>query len=120
DQSSLEFFPGLEARLEDRREIPLSAANRFVRPEDLDATVAEPGPVSWIVFLGADRAGAPRLEPIASAAAVAELARNAFNVHVYGGAGVLLLSRLAREATSYVLHGGSPGERAEFLAERLR
>ena len=43
---ALEFFPGLEERLGDR-DLPFSQFERFVRPEDVGASVAEPATVKW-------------------------------------------------------------------------
>jgi hypothetical protein len=120
DQASLAFFPGLEERLQDRSGLSSMLSDRYVRPEDLGAAVGGAGPVAWIVFIGADRGGPPRLEKMSAASAVADLARNAFNLHVYGGDGALLLSKLARSADVYVLEGGSPHERAALLADELR
>lgn len=120
DQESLAYFPGVEERLQDRTGLSATLGQRYVRPEDLGAEIGTAGPVGWIVFIGAGRDGPPRLERISAASAVAELARNAFNLHVYGGDGALLLSNLARKADAYILEGGSPNERAELLADELR
>jgi hypothetical protein len=119
DQEALRFFPGIEERLDDRHGLSGALIDRYVRPEDLGSSVARPGPVSSVVFLGADRDGPPRLEPIAAAAAVAELARNAFNLHIYGADGVVLMSKVVREARAYALEGGTPNDRAALLADTL-
>jgi hypothetical protein len=116
---SLRFFPGLEERLDDRRGLSGELRDRYVRPEDVGAGVAGASPVRWVVFLSADRNGPPRLEPVPRAEAVTRMAASAFNLYRYGERGVVLLSRVAREARAFELRGGTPAERAALLAERV-
>ncbi len=115
---TLEFFPGLEERLGDR-DLPFTQWERFVRPEDVGASVAEPAIVKWIVFPTADFDGPPVLEPITRAASVTEMAANCLNLYRFGDAGVVLLSRVAAEAEAFRLTGGSLRERIDLLLEQL-
>lgn len=119
DQRSLRFFTGLEDRLEDRRGGSEHLRQRYVRPEDLDATVAGPAVPRWLVFPTGDREGAPRLLPLPRAEAVNRLAACSFNLYRYGERGVVLLSRLAEAAEAFQLDGGTPPERAALLSRRL-
>ncbi len=119
DEDALEHFGGLRERLVDRTEGRVSLPQRYVRPEDLGAGVAEAAPPSWIVFLGFERSGPPRLEPVPRADAVRRMATNCFNLYRYQDRGVVLLTRVAQEAEAFELHGGTPRERAALLAERL-
>jgi hypothetical protein len=116
---SLGFFPGLEERLDDRRGLTGQLLARFVRPEDIGARFGGPAPTRWIVFPERDRTGPPRLEQLSKAAAVERMAENSSNLYRYGERGVILLSRVARDAEAFSLSGGNPKERAELLAERL-
>jgi hypothetical protein len=116
---SLKFFPGLEERLEDRAILPPSQEERFVPPEIFGAKVAEPAPLRWVVFPGPEREGAPRLSPIAKAEATELLARNALNLYRFQDRGLILLSRVMREAEGYRLDGGDAKARADLLAERF-
>ena len=115
---ALEFFPGLEERLGDR-DLPFSQFERFVRPEDVGASVAEPAGVRWIVFPTSEFDGTPVLEPITKAESVTELAANCLNLYRFGEAGVVLLSRIASEAEAFRLNGGSLRERIELVSELL-
>ena len=119
EEGALPLFPGLEPLLVDRTEMPVWLARRFVRPQDLGARTARPAEVRWIVLPTRDWDGPPRLTPISSGDAVEEMARNAFNLDVYGDRGVHLLERVARTASAFRLAGGTPGERAELLADWL-
>jgi hypothetical protein len=119
DQSSVDLFPGLDDRLEDGGERSRGRLDRTVRPEDLDAQLAGPSQPQQIVFLGTDRAGRPRLEPIPGAEAVERLAENCFNLHRYGDRGVVFLSRIASRVRAFRLEGGTTLERAELLTERF-
>src|SRR5947209_15782319 len=119
DQDAVGLFPGLEERLVDRREMPVRLLWRFVRPEDVGADLAEPAEVRWIVLPVRDWEGSPRLFPISSAEAVAEMARNCFNLRVYGDRGIQLLAQVARGAQAFRLSGGTPSERAALLEARL-
>jgi hypothetical protein len=118
-RGSMTYFPGLEERLADRTVLPASQDERFVRPKDLGATVADPAPVRWIVFPSPDRQGPPRLTRIARAETVEWLAAHTQNMHRYSERGVVLLSRVARDAEAFRLEGGSPPQRAELLREQL-
>lgn len=115
---AVEFFPGLEERLQDRT-LPFPQWERFVRPEDVDAEVADPVPVRWVVFPTDDFDGPPDLEPITSAKCVELMAANCFNLYRYSEAGVVLLSRVASGARAFRLSGGSLRDRLELLRDRL-
>jgi hypothetical protein len=119
DQEALDLFPGLEPRLADRREMPVRLMWRFIRAWDLGAETGRPATVGWIVLPTRTGDGPPRLSPVSAAEAVAEMARNSFNLHVYGDRGVHLLARVARKARAFRLMGGTPSERAALLAEQL-
>jgi hypothetical protein len=116
---ALEFFPGLEGRLEDR-DLPFEQWERFVRPEDVGARVAEPAVVKWIVFPTAEFEGSAVLEPITKAESVKEMAANCLNLYRFGEAGVVLLSRIAKEADAFRLRGGPLRERIDLLSDQLR
>jgi hypothetical protein len=118
-RGSMGFFPGLEERLADRDILPASQDARYVRPEDLGTDVAGPSSVRWIVFPSPDRDGSAQLTPISRAEAVEGLAANAQNMYRYAERGVILLSRVAKDAEAFRLDGGSPPERAALLHERL-
>jgi hypothetical protein len=113
---ALEFFPGLEERLGDR-DLPFRQFERFVRPEDVGASVAEPAEVRWIVFPTSEFDGQAVLEPITKAESVAEMAANCLNLYRFGEAGVVLLSRIAGGAEAFRLKGGSLRERIELVSE---
>ena len=102
------------------RQLPFPQWERFVRPEDVDARVAEATMVRWIVFPMEDFEGPARLEPMSKAGSVEAMAANCFNLYRYGDRGVVLLSRLAKEADAFRLIGGSISERAELLSDQLR
>jgi hypothetical protein len=120
DKDALRLFPGLEGQLADRREMPVHLMWRFVQPRDVGAGVAPPAPARWIVLTTPEWNGPPRLTSVSVAEAVSEMAKNCFNLHVYGVRGVHLLARIAREAPAFRLTGGTPSERAALLTERLR
>ena len=115
---ALEFFPGLEERLGDR-DLPFRQFERFVRPEDVGASVAEPAGVRWIVFPTSEFEGPPTLEPMTKAESMKELAANCLNLYRFGEAGVVFLSRIAKDADAFRLRGGSLRERIALLSERL-
>lgn len=117
---ALGFFPGLEERLEDRRAVPFRTWERFARPEELGGTIAQPSRIGWLVFPTADFGGPPRLLPVTKAASVREMAANCFNLYRYGERGVVLLTRIAKEAEAFRLDGGSLMERVDLLTDRLR
>lgn len=119
DDEALAFFPGLGERLEDRRPLTAQVGQRFIRPEDLGGALGTASPVRWIVFPGTDRDGPPRLTPVGRAQAVERIAENAFNLYRYADRGVILLSRIAAEASILEVSGGTPPERAELLVEEL-
>jgi hypothetical protein len=119
DQTSVDVFPGLDGRLEDRDERSRGRLDRTVRPEDLGAGVSGPLPPRAVVFLSRDRQGSPRLIPIASAEAVKQMADNCFNLHRYGDRGVVLLSKVATRSEAFRLEGGTAQERAKLLTERF-
>jgi hypothetical protein len=117
---TLGFFPGLEERLEDRMAVPFRLWERFVRPEDVGAEVADPTDVGWLVFPSSDFGGRARLSPITKAESVEAMAACCFNLFRYGERGVVLLSRIAKEAEAFRLEGGSVRERVALLRDRLR
>jgi hypothetical protein len=119
DDDALGHFDGLRERLVDRTETGVALPQRYVRPEDLGAGVAEAAPPRWIVFLGMERSGPPRLEAVPRADAVRRMATNCFNLYRYQERGVVLLTRVAQEAEAFELRGGTPRERAALLEERL-
>ncbi len=119
DPTALEFFPGLEGRLQDRESVPFRLWSRFVRPEDLGAAGAGPARIRMLVFLTSDWEGRPRLTEISPADAVSRLAASCFNLFRYGERGVVLLSRVAEGARSFELRGGTPLERAALIGDRL-
>jgi hypothetical protein len=115
---ALASFSGLEERMVDR-ELPFSQWERFVRPEDVGAPVAQPTAVRWIVFPSEDFAGPARLEPVSKAGSVEAMAANCFNLYRYGERGVVLLSRIARDADAFRLTGGSISERVGLLCDHI-
>jgi hypothetical protein len=117
DEDALGFFGELRDHLEDRRGLTASGAARHVRPEDVGASVAGPAGARWIVFIGADRAGAPRLVPVTRAEAVERMAAHSTNLYRYADRGVILLARVAERAEAFELVGGTPVERARLLSE---
>ena len=119
DQEALRFFPGLEERLGDRTGAMATLLQRYVRAEDCGSSIAGPAPLGAVVFPTADRDGPPRLEPIAASEAAWLLASNARNLYRYADRGVLMLGEICAAASSYRLSGGTPGERADLLTERL-
>ena len=116
---ALDFFSGLEERLGDR-DLPFRQFERFVRPEDVGAKVAEPAGVRWVVFPTSEFEGPPTLEPITKAESIKELAANCLNLYRFGEGGVVLLSRIAKDADAFRLRGGSLRERVALLNDRLR
>jgi hypothetical protein len=119
DEEALDRLDGLRERLVDRAETAITLPQRFVRPEDVGAGVAEAAAPRWIVLLGMERTGPPRLEPVPRADAVRRMATNCFNLYRYQERGVVLLTRVAQEVDAFELQGGTPRERAALLAERL-
>jgi hypothetical protein len=119
DWETVKLFPGLADRLRDKEGMNRDLAQRFVRPEDVGAGTSGPGPVRSIVFITSEFEGPPRLTPVSSAQAVEDMAATSFNLFRYGERGVILLSRIAKEAPAFRLEGGTPQQRAELLGERL-
>lgn len=119
DGQALRHLDGLGDRLVDREGSGMTLSQRFVRPQDVGASVADPAGPGWIVFLGSDRSGDPRLDALSRAEAAERMAANSFNLYRYRERGIVLLSHVAKEAPAFELRGGSPRERAEFLSERL-
>jgi hypothetical protein len=118
DPDLLERFPMLEGKLADK-ELPVRLTKRFVRAEDVGATIGTPSPIRWIVFPTDFFDGPPRLIPITRAAAVEHMLRNSFNTGNYGERGVVLLSRVAEGAQTFRLEGGTPAERSAMLSEAV-
>jgi len=114
---SFEFFPGLAERLQDREGLSARLLKRYIRPEDVDASVGAAGPVRLVVFPTSDHHGPPRLTRMLRAETVHHLAANSFNLPTYGERGLVRLSQIAREAPAYRLDGGTPRERAAAIAE---
>jgi hypothetical protein len=119
DAETLTFFPGLGDRLKDREGMNEKLNQRFVRPVDLGTGVGGPGAVRSIVFLSPVFDGPPRLVPVSAAQAVEGMAATSFNLFRYEERGVILLSRIAKEAAAFRLEGGTPRERAALMAEKL-
>lgn len=119
DPEALTFFPDLADRLKDREGLNSTLTQRYIRPEDLDAAVANPQPIHHLVFPTENRNGSPRLKELTSAQAVERMSAHSFNLHVYADRGVIALARVARQAQAFSLDGGGPTERAALLAERL-
>ena len=116
--ASMRFFPALEESVK-RHPLTQALQDRYVTPQDLGAKVSDPATVRALVFLSEDRQGPPRLSPISRAEAVERMARNAFNLDVYGERGVILLGRVAATAEAQRIDGGTAPERAQLLAERF-
>jgi hypothetical protein len=114
---SLEHFPGLAERLQDRAGLGAGLLKRYVRPDDLDAAIGAAGRVGLVVFPTSDHHGAPRVSRLSRAQAVHRLAGNTFNLPVYGERGLERLSRIVLEAPAFQLDGGTPKERAGSIAE---
>lgn len=119
DPQTLSLLPGLAERLHDRAGLIGELDHRFVRPSDIGAQVGPAGHAGSIVFLSPEFDGPPRLVPISSAQAVEEMAATSFNLFRYEDRGVILLSRVAKQAEAFRLDGGTPRERAALLRERL-
>ena len=118
DQEALSWFPGLEDQFADKA-IPVRMSKRFLRPEDVGATIGDPTPVRAVVVPEPDFEGAARLEPITRAAALESLAEHAFNLGVYGDRGVVLLSRVLADAETFRVVGGDPTSRATAIRDGL-
>lgn len=116
-ERSLEFFPGLVERLGDRKGLGAGLLKRYVRPEDLGASVGAAGPVGLVVFPTTDHHGPPRLTRLSRAEAVHRLAANSFNLPIYGERGLVRLGEIARRVPAYRLDGGTPPERAASITE---
>lgn len=119
DQPSLRWFPDLEDRLHDRRVPPIHQTKRYIRPEDVGASVAAAAPIRWLVFPTPVWDGPPRLVPLPAAEAVERMASSSFNLGRYRDRGAVLLSRVASEARAFQLEGGTPSDRARLLGESL-
>ena len=119
DPEALAHFPGLEGHLDDAGPLSAGLRQRYVRPEDVGTTVGGPTPVGSVVFLGSDRSGPPRLTEVTRAESVTRMVPHCFNLDRHAERGMVLLSRLAAGAGAFALEGGTPGERAALLAERL-
>jgi hypothetical protein len=116
---TLRLFPGLEDRLRDREGLNRELAQRYIRPQDLGTTIAGPGPVGALVFPTPEFDGPPRLSEVSSAEAVELMATSSFNLFRYRERGVILLSRIAKQAPAFRLSGGTPRERAACILERI-
>lgn len=112
-------FKGLQERLRDRSDVPIAMSKRYVRPQDVGSVVAGPSEVGWIVFPTPVFDGPPRLSPVTRSEAVETMIGSCFNAVYYEERAVILLARLAQSAPAFRIEGGTPGERAALLAERL-
>ncbi|HEX9123132.1 MAG TPA: hypothetical protein VF984_07195 [Actinomycetota bacterium] len=118
DADAVRFIPGLEERLADRQGLSAQLRQRYVRPQDLGASVGRAAPVQALVFLEGDRTGPPRLERLSHAEAVHRMVNHCFNLTRFGDRGLVLLTRVAAAAV-YSLAGGTPMQRAEILANEV-
>lgn len=118
DQDALGWFPDLTSRFADKS-LPVKISKRFLRPEDIGASVSGPVPVRAIVLPDPEFDGPARLEPLSRAAAVEALASLAFNLPIYGERGAVLLSRVLAEAETFRVVGGDPASRAEVIRSAL-
>ena len=118
EEAAVGSSPALAGRLEDRQG-SLILPDRYVSPENVDAAVAGPAPITRLVFIGEDRTGEPRLSGIGAGMAVERMAEHAVNLFRYQERGVILLTRIAENAEAYELQGGTARSRAELLAERF-
>jgi hypothetical protein len=119
EDAALAFFGDLGDRLEDRRGLGVSLPSRYVRPEDVGAVVSAPAEPRWVVFIGEDRSGPPKLTPLSKAETVERMAAHSTNLFRYADRGVILLARVAARTEGFELSGGSPTERAGLLDERF-
>jgi hypothetical protein len=103
-------YPGLS------RELP----DRFLRPHDLNSSVAGAGVVDDVVFVSAQRDGRPTMRALPPAEAIARLLDHALNAWVYGDRTLTMIARLVRSAQSYELTGGATAERAALLEAHIR
>lgn len=115
----LELFPEVAERVRQSRGAPSHRVGGTITHEDLGAKVSDPVPPRYLVFMTPNRDGPPRLSPIPAAEAVEQMAANCFNLYRYGDRGVVLLTRLARDAQALRLEGGTARERTELLVERF-
>lgn len=82
-----------------------------VRPNDLrPGAIGGPCPVRFVIAPRYEGGATTRLEPMARAEAVMTLARNAFHLERFGGAGIELLARVAVGASCYRLRIGDLDE----------
>jgi len=70
-------------------------------PASSIARSEEAAPIGWIVFPRWQKDAAPRLEPWSRAAGLMEIAHNAMNYSVHGGAGFALLADIFARAGCY-------------------
>jgi hypothetical protein len=118
DRAAASFFPALDEHLQDRM-FRIDTIDRFVRPEDVGASVGRVSPVRWLVFPTATWDGPPRLTRMSRAEAVHRMVGSCFNLHRYQERGAIVLARVAGGAEAFLLEGGSPVERAALLEDRL-
>jgi hypothetical protein len=116
---NLERFQDLEEALVDRRDVPIRMNKRYIRPQDVEADVAGPSRVGWIVFPTNAFDGPPRLIPVSRSEAVEIMVGSCFNAPYYEERAVILLARIATDAPAFRIEGGSPGERAELIRDTL-
>jgi hypothetical protein len=103
----------------DYPEISRALPDRYLRPADLGSQAGAPGAAGAIVFVDADRSGAPTLSELRRADALTKLLEHALNFEVFGERGMKLLSRVVGSTSVYSLTGGPTVERAELLRERF-
>jgi hypothetical protein len=115
---ALETISGLREALEGPGRADARTA-LLVDPTDLNAAVGAPGPVRAFVFPSFDRGGTPRLIRLSRSESVRRMAELSFNLYRFKEQGVVVLSRMAGQATAFALDGGSIGQRADLLSDRL-
>lgn len=118
DPAALSWLPGLEERLGDRTGLSGELDQRYARPSDLGATVAQATEVAWVVFHTRNRQAPPRLTPLGGAELFNELAAASFNLPRRRESFLDRLALVGRSAQAFRLDGGLPSQRADVI-ERL-
>ncbi|HEY7661175.1 MAG TPA: hypothetical protein VIC58_11320 [Actinomycetota bacterium] len=99
DRASVEavFGPGAQPKWRTGRQF-------HVRPSDLrPRAIGRPSPVRFVIAPRYEAGAVTVLEPMSRAEAVMVLARNAFHLDRFGGAGIDLLGRVVLQASCYRL-----------------
>lgn len=99
--------------------LPRTGGGQFhVRPADLrPRALGRPCPVRVVVAPAYEAGGPTELRPIGRAEAVTILARNAFYLERFGGAGIELLGRVVGEAACYRIRVGSLDDAVRMIRE---